>query len=96
MKTVVRVVLLLACLLVGGTLWAEDKVDINTATQAELESLPGIGPALAQKIITYRQTKPFDSIEEIKKVSGIGDKNFEKFKEKITVSVPAQNQTQKQ
>jgi competence protein ComEA len=60
-------------------------VNINTATQAELESLPWIGPALAQGIIAYREANgPFDSIEEIMDVYGIGPKTFENIKDLIT------------
>jgi len=62
------------------------KVNINTATAEELDTLPGIGPAIAQRIIEYRQANgPFQSIEEIKNVSGIGDKLFERLKDLITV-----------
>ncbi|MBT9130789.1 MAG: ComE operon protein 1 [candidate division WS2 bacterium] len=62
------------------------KININTATQVSLETLPGIGPALASRIISYRQTNgPFKTIEEIKEVSGIGDKRFEDIKDLITV-----------
>ncbi len=61
-------------------------VNINTATQAELETLTGIGPATAQKIITYRETEGlFLGIEDIQKVSGIGPATFEKIKNRITV-----------
>jgi competence protein ComEA len=61
-------------------------VDINTATQEMLESLPGIGPTLAQRIIDYRQANgPFASIEAIQDVSGIGPGIFEKIKDLITV-----------
>jgi len=61
-------------------------IDINTATQEELESLPGIGPVTAQKIIAFREENgPFTSIEEIQKVSGIGPATFEKIRELITV-----------
>jgi len=64
----------------------DGKININTADEAELTKLPGIGPATAQKIIDYRTNKgPFKSIEEIKNVSGIGDKKFEQLKDKIKV-----------
>ncbi len=61
-------------------------VNINSATQTELETLPGIGPSLALNIINYRKEKGrFSSIEEIKNVSGIGDSKFEKLKKYIVV-----------
>ncbi|SHI35505.1 helix-hairpin-helix domain-containing protein [Desulfofundulus thermosubterraneus] len=61
-------------------------VNINTADQKELETLPGIGPSLAQRIIQYRETNgPFKVPEDIKNVSGIGDKRFEQLKDYITV-----------
>lgn len=62
------------------------KVNINTATQEELDTLPGIGPSTASKIIDYReQNGKFNSIEEIKEVSGIGDAKYEKIKDSITI-----------
>jgi competence protein ComEA len=62
------------------------KVNINTATAEELDTLPGIGPSLAQRIIDYRTANgPFQSIEDIKNVRGIGDVTFEELKDKITV-----------
>ena len=65
---------------------SNEQININTATAAALESLPGIGPAIAQTIIDHRNTNgPFTSIEEIKNVKGIGDKFFEKIQDKITV-----------
>lgn len=60
-------------------------IDINHATQSELEELPGIGPALAGRIIEYRESTPFAKIEDIQNVRGIGDKLFEGMKEQITV-----------
>lgn len=61
-------------------------VNINTATQTELETLPGIGPSLALKIINYRKENGnFSSIDEIKNVSGIGDSKFEELKSYIRV-----------
>ena len=62
-----------------------DKININTATQTELELLPGIGASTALKIIRYReQNGKFKTIEDIKNVSGIGDAKFENIKDKIT------------
>ena len=61
-------------------------VNINTATQTELETLPGIGPSLALKILNYRKENgKFSSIEDIKNVSGIGDAKFENIKNYIRV-----------
>lgn len=56
-------------------------VNINTATKEQLDTLPGVGPATADKIIEYRQTNgPFQSVEDIKNVRGIGDAKFPKCK----------------
>ncbi|MBI3933557.1 MAG: helix-hairpin-helix domain-containing protein, partial [Acidobacteria bacterium] len=58
----------------------------NTATLEELDRLPDIGPALAQRIIDYRTTNgPFAKIEDLQDVSGIGPATFEKLKDLITV-----------
>ncbi len=63
-----------------------ERININTASQAELETLPGIGAVIAQRIIAYRtEHGPFQSIEEIQNVPGIGPKTFEKIKDLITV-----------
>lgn len=66
---------------------AESKlVNINTANEAELDTIPGVGPATAKNIIDYRtNTGPFATIEDLKKVDRIGDKTFEKLKQYITV-----------
>ncbi len=61
-------------------------VNINTADQALLDTLPGIGPALAQRIIQHRETNgPFQAVEDLRDVSGIGDKKFADLQDKITV-----------
>ncbi len=61
-------------------------VSINTAGQKELETLPGIGPAFAQRIIDYREANGgFMSKEELQAVSGIGEKTYEKIRDKISI-----------
>ena len=61
-------------------------ININTATQTELENLPGIGPSTALKIINYRKEKgKFKKIEDIKNVSGIGESKFSKIEKLIKV-----------
>jgi competence protein ComEA len=61
-------------------------ININTASSADLESLPGIGPTTAQKIIDYReQNGPFINAEDIINVSGIGPGTYERIKDLITV-----------
>lgn len=62
-------------------------INLNTATQEELDSLPGIGPSKALDIIAYRKEhQGFKTIEELKNVKGIGDATFNKLKDKIMVS----------
>lgn len=61
-------------------------VNINTAGVAELDTLPGIGPALAERIVQYRQANgTFQSVDDLKNVSGIGDKKFSELQDKVTV-----------
>ncbi len=60
-------------------------ININSASMADLISLPGVGETYAQRIVDYRNEKTFGSIEEIKNIKGIGDKTFEKMKDLITV-----------
>ncbi|TMM30859.1 MAG: ComEA family DNA-binding protein [Actinobacteria bacterium] len=62
------------------------KVDLNTATVAQLDTLPGVGPALAQRIVEYRtQHGGFRSIDELRKVQGIGDAKFAQLKDLVAV-----------
>ena len=64
----------------------ENKVNINTANQSELDSLPGIGPSIAQRIIEYREENGnFQKIEDLQNVKGIGDAKFSDIKDNVTV-----------
>lgn len=63
-----------------------NKININKATQTELETIPGIGPSTALKILDYREKNgKFLSIEDIKNVSGIGETKYEKIKNYISI-----------
>lgn len=65
---------------------SKSKININKATAEELEKISGVGPSLASKIILYReQNGKFEDIEDLKNVSGIGDRKFETIKEYIVV-----------
>ena len=64
-------------------------VNLNTATPADLEALPGIGAKTAARIVEYRQKNgPFKKVEELMNVRGVGEKNFLKLKPQITVGTP--------
>lgn len=61
-------------------------INLNTATQSELESLPGIGPVLAREIISYRDSNgPFQNIEDVIEVKGIGPAKYDQIKDMITL-----------
>lgn len=61
------------------------KININLCSSLELEELPGIGEVIASRIIEYRSSQPFKNIDELKNVSGIGDKKFEDIKDLVIV-----------
>ena len=72
-------------------------VNINTASAAELDSLPGIGAKTAERIIEYRQKNgPFKKIEDLMNVRGVGEKNFLKLKPQITVGAKGDGALAKQ
>lgn len=67
----------------------ETPVNLNTATAAQLEALPGVGPATAQRILEYRQKSGgFKKIEELMNVRGIGEASFLKLKSLVSVTPP--------
>lgn len=63
----------------------EGQLNLNTATQEQLELLPGIGPAMAKKIVDYRASKPFADPAQVVRIKGIGRKTYEKLKPMLTV-----------
>ena len=72
----------------GGSTSAGDggQIDINTATAAQLEELPGVGPAIAQRIVEHRELNgPFTSVDDLQEVSGIGPATLEKMRDRATV-----------
>jgi competence protein ComEA len=88
-----RKVLTAAALAVAVTLGATTgvraeegkRVDLNTASVAELTALPGIGAAKAAAIIEHRQREPFRSVDDLTKVKGIGDKMLDQLRDRISV-----------
>ena len=71
----------------GPTQVAGGKVNLNTAGSAELDTLPGIGPTMAERILQYRQTNgSFVTVEDLKNVSGIGEKKFADLKDLVTIN----------
>jgi len=79
---------LLVVSLLSPTVLAQgpQKVDLNRADQEELESLPGVGPHLAAQILDYREKLgPFQRVEDLMNVRGIGEKKFEQLKDLVKV-----------
>jgi len=68
-----------------GEAAAPGLVNINTASMTELETLPGVGPVMAQRIIDWREMHPFTSIDELMEVSGIGPATFQRLRDLVTV-----------
>jgi len=69
----------------GGLATSQGMINVNTASQKELESLPGIGPVLARRIIEFREKRKFDSVDDLVLVRGIGPATLEKIREHVCV-----------
>jgi competence protein ComEA len=70
----------------GGAGGAAGTVNLNTATSAQLQTLPGVGPVLADRIIAYRaEHGPFASVADLRKVTGIGDARYNELKDRVSV-----------
>jgi len=90
-----RVTMWMGLILAGAVLitstpaLAKGKVNINTASKRRLESLPGVGDEIATLIVDYRRViGPFMSVDDLKKVPGIGEKKLEALKDAVTVGAP--------
>ncbi len=89
MKRFVRELVLSVAALLAATL-AMAAVDINSANESQLETLPGIGPGKAKAIVAERQTNgPFKSMDDLGRVKGIGDKTIAQLREQASVGSPA-------
>lgn len=70
----------------SGPAGAAEKINLNSATLEQLQSIPGIGPSTAKSIVEYRtKAGKFNRIEEIINIKGIGEKKFQKIKDRLTV-----------
>ncbi len=68
---------------------AEQPLNVNTAPLKALDALPGIGPALSERIVTYRSTqRPFQRVDELERVSGIGPKTLSTLRPMVRVTAP--------
>lgn len=98
MKKLLFAVLLLSCLFIPGFISdhayaadpavaaASSPVNLNQAGVADLQDLPGVGPALAERIVAYREAEgPFQSIDQLTEVKGIGTKKLEKIRVNVTL-----------
>jgi competence protein ComEA len=69
-----------------GSAPSNEKVNLNTATLEQLQTLPGVGPAIAKSIVEYRtKVGKFSKIEDILNVKGIGEKKFQRMKDRLTI-----------
>ncbi len=93
MRPALAIVLCAGLMLAPITLLAQtgsapsgEKINVNTATLEQLQTLPGVGPAIAKSIVEYRsKVGKFTKIEDLLNVKGIGEKKFQRMKERLTI-----------
>jgi len=86
-RSIVAFVALAVALAAAPLLAAEGQVNVNTASAQELERLPGVGPALAARILEHREKNgAFKRVEDLMLVKGIGEKSFERLKPYVALS----------
>ncbi|GLQ30124.1 ComEA family DNA-binding protein [Litoribrevibacter albus] len=82
-----RLIITIAALVLTVSVWASEVININSATQKELEALKGIGPVIAERIVQYRESHGrFSTIDELDQVKGISATWIEKSKDKLLLS----------
>ncbi len=89
------ILLCIACTVMAGLVPATaeeqspakvERLDLNKATEQQLVKLPGVGPAIARRIVEFREKNgPFKRVEDVMKVRGIGEKSFQKIKDRLRV-----------
>lgn len=82
------------CTLIGASsgVGAQGPIDLNQATMEQLQTLPGIGPELAQRILAYRtESGSFKSVEDLMNVKGIGERKLSKLRDRVTVGSPKES-----
>jgi competence ComEA-like helix-hairpin-helix protein len=71
----------------------KDRINVNEATATQLQQLPGVGPKLSSRIIEARETKPFGTVDDLRRVQGIGAKTLENLRPYVTVDPSAKVET---
>ena len=91
-RAVPAIAIFLALIWISGPGWSAPKsnlLNVNTASSSELQELPGIGPKKAEAIVNYRKANgPFQVVDDLVEVKGIGQKTLEKLRPLITVGKP--------
>jgi len=91
-KSIIMAILVASVLLMASPVLAGDKINVNTATVEQLQSVKGIGPKTAQAIVAYRSDHgDFKSVDELEDVKGIGEKKLDKIDDHLTVAKKKEN-----